>query len=142
MKRTLTLAISASLLVVGLTACQPTDTTGSSSGGGSTTSSNDSSSTPPVATQLRDLDVAAGVQAQPQSAYDTAFATLSGKCREQGVGLGNEVGAVLKLLQQHSINDETQLSVMQHLSDSIPAGSPKMSCADIGGAYVTLRESK
>jgi hypothetical protein len=141
MKRTLTLAISATLLTLAVAACQPT-TTGSSSNGSTTSTSNDSSSTPPVPTQLRDLDQAAGVNPQPQAAYDKAFATLSSKCKEQGVGLGNEVGAVLKLLQKANINDETQLTVMQHLAASIPAGSPKMSCADIGGAYVTLRENK
>lgn len=109
---------------------------------GAAACSSSSATSETVPQQLRDLDVAAGVHAQPQTAYDQAFADLSARCQEQGVGLGNEVGAVLKLLQKNGINDETQLSVMQHMAASIPAGSSKMSCANVGGAYVTLREGK
>lgn len=102
-----------------------------------------SSSAPsePVPQELRDLDVAAGVKAAPQPDYDAAFKTLSSRCQEQGVGLGNEVGEVLKLLQKGHVTDENRLTVMQHMAASVPAGSAKMKCADVGGAYVTLRTS-
>lgn len=93
----------------------------------------------PVPQELRDLDVAAGVKAAPQTDYDSAFQALSSKCQEQGVGLGNEVGAVLGLLQKGHVTDENRLTVMQHMAASVPAGSAKMKCADVGGAYVTLR---
>ncbi|MEU1631080.1 hypothetical protein ABZ746_38735 [Streptomyces sp. NPDC020096] len=112
----------------------------SSSKGGSSTAKSGTSQGPsePVPQELRDLDVAAGVHASPQPDYDAAFKTLSTRCNEQGVGLGNEVGAVLGLLQKKGVNDENRLTVMQHLAASIPAGT-NMGCADIGGAYVTLR---
>jgi hypothetical protein len=87
---------------------------------------------------VRDLDVADFGNASAQAAYDKAFTTLSGRCKEKGVGLANEVGEVLKLLKESGVHDETRLTVMQHMTQSIPAGQ-KMSCADIGGAYVTLR---
>jgi len=74
--------------------------------------------------------------------YDTAFATLAGRCQEQGASLGNEVQAVLGLLQKNGINDENRLTVMRHMASSIPEGTPAMKCADIGGAYVTLREGR
>jgi hypothetical protein len=92
----------------------------------------------PVPQQLRDLDAAAGVNVGTPAAYDAAFKTLSSRCQEQGVSLGNEVGAILGLLQKSNVTDETQLSVMQHVAQSIPPGQ-KMGCADIGAAYVTLR---
>ncbi|MFF4735882.1 hypothetical protein ACFY2W_08315 [Streptomyces sp. NPDC001262] len=92
----------------------------------------------PVPQQLRDLDVAAGVHAGLEGAYDSAFKALSSRCMEQDVRLGNVVGAVLGLLQKGGVRDENRLTVMQHLTDSIPAGS-RMGCADVGAVYVTLR---
>jgi hypothetical protein len=91
-----------------------------------------------VPQQLRDLDAAAGASTGSEAAYDTAFKTLSSRCQEQGVKLGNEVGAILGLLQKGNVTDETRLTVMQHVAQSIPPGQ-KMGCADIGAAYVTLR---
>lgn len=93
---------------------------------------------PNVGSELRDLDLADGVNVESTPTYEQAFRTLSSKCQEQGIGLGNEVGAILKLLKDKNVNDETRLTVMQHLADSIP-GPQKMSCAEMGGAYVTLR---
>jgi hypothetical protein len=126
MRRTLVPTLAAVGLVA-LTACTPI-----------TPSS--ASTPPPVPEQLRDLDRAAGVHVEENAAYDQAFATLSSRCQEQGVALGNEVEEVLKLLKEEGVKDEDLLSVMQHLVASIPADAAKMmSCAQIGGAYVTLR---
>jgi hypothetical protein len=95
---------------------------------------------PNVGSELRDLDMADGVSVEPTATYEQAFAALSAKCQEQGVPLGNGVDAVLKLLKKKGVTDETRLTVMQHLAESIP-GPQKMSVADVGGAYVTLRTS-
>lgn len=106
------------------------------------TATDDSGTTadsPPVPQQLRDLDIADGHAGGSPTAYTRAFKTLSSRCKEQGVGLGNEIGATLKLLRQAGIHDENRLTVMQHVADSIPPGQ-KMRFADIAGAYVTLRE--
>lgn len=105
--------------------------------GSSTPSKTASGPSKPVAQEVRDLDVAEFSKAASQASYDKAFKTLSGRCNEQGVGLGNEVGAVLKLLEKQ-VHDETRLTVMQHMAQSIPAGQ-KMKCSEVGGAYVTLR---
>lgn len=103
-----------------------------------TTAADSSTPSVPVPQQLRELDIAAGVSPDSQAAYDAAFKTLSSRCREQGVKLGNEVGAILELLQKGNVTDETQLTVMQHVAQSIPPGQ-KMGCADIGAAYVQMR---
>lgn len=122
MNRTLTTLTIAAVLA--LTGCASTATT---------------SETP--AQQLHDIDTAAG-HASPAAAYTAAFATLSKDCTEQGTPLANEVEATLGLLQKAKVTGETNLTVMQHLAQSIPAGSPKMSCANVAGAYVTLREGQ
>jgi hypothetical protein len=104
-------------------------------------SSGSSGSGEPPAQQLRDLDVAAGHSASA-NAYTSAFAVLSKHCTEQGVPLANEVQATLGLLKKASIDDETNLTVMQHLDQSMAAEKSKTSCAQIAGAYVTLREGQ
>ncbi|MEV8474866.1 hypothetical protein [Streptomyces sp. NPDC051173] len=92
----------------------------------------------PVPQQLRDLDVAAGVHADSEGAYEAAFTALSSRCTEQGAHLGGEVDAILGLLQKGGVRDESRLTVMQHLADSISAGT-RIGCADAGSVYVTLR---
>jgi len=98
-------------------------------------------SSEPPAQQLRDLDVSAG-HTSPAAAYTTAFATLSKDCTEQGVPLANGVEATLGLLQKAHIDDETNLTVMQHLVQSMAGEKGKMPFAQIAGAYVTLREGQ
>ena len=43
-------------------------------------------------------------------------------------------------LEQNSIHDETRLTVLQHLRDSIPSGSFKLDCRSVLAAYLVLRE--
>lgn len=115
------------LAAAALAGCGSTGSTGS-----------DNAPSEPVPQEIRDLDVSDHDQASPQPAYDQAFTTLEGRCNEQGVGLANEVGEVLKLLKKGGVDDETRLTVMQHMAASVPQGQ-KMGCADVGAAYVTLR---
>ena len=140
MNRTLSLAAISCAALLALTGCAMSSTPSTASAPNAAPAT--TAATPPVPEQLRDMDIAANVDVQPQSAYNTAFAALSKDCTEQGVPLANEVHATLGLLQKAKITDETHLTVMQHIAQSIPAGSPKMSCADIAGAYVTLREGQ
>jgi hypothetical protein len=105
----------------------------------STTSSGPSA---PVPQELRDLDVAKGGHIAAQPSYNTAFTALSAVCTEQGVPLGNEVGAILDLLNKANIKDENRLTVMQHLTQSAAGVKTKMPCSDLGASYVTLREGK
>ncbi|MEZ0090232.1 hypothetical protein [Streptacidiphilus sp. EB129] len=94
----------------------------------------------PPAQQLRAADMAAGHPGDAP-AYDTAFATLSHDCTEQGTPLANEVHAILGELQSNNINDQTNLTIMQHMAALVPAGSPKQSCASIGALYLAHRET-
>lgn len=93
-------------------------------------------STPGPAQMLADLDG----NSQPVSAYQRALDALAPKCtqdRQRIAGIGN---ATLQDLQKNGVTDESELSVLQHLNDSLPAGSPRTDCVSIAAAYATLRE--
>jgi hypothetical protein len=136
-----TLVSAAALLVLTLAGCASSSSTPSGDSAPAPVAAVPATTAalPSPAQQLRDEDIAAG-HGDDAAAYDSAFADLSAKCTEQGVPLANEMHATLGPLQKANINDETHLTVMQHVAASIPAGSPKMGCADIAAAYVTLRE--
>lgn len=93
-------------------------------------------STPGPAQMLADLDG----NAHPAAAYQRALDALAPKCtqdRKSIAGIGN---ATLQDLQKNGITDETELSVLEHLNQSLPAGSPRTDCVSIAAAYATLRE--
>ncbi|WP_035844939.1 hypothetical protein [Kitasatospora azatica] len=94
---------------------------------------------PTVGEQLRGQDTAAKLPGVGSGAdYNSAFDTLSARCQEQGASLGDEVQAVLELLQKNGVTDENRLTVMQHLAATLPAGvGQQQSCAQAGNAYVT-----
>ena len=93
-------------------------------------------STPGPAQMLADLDG----NAHPAAAYQRALDALAPKCtqdRKNIAGIGN---ATLQDLQKNGITDETELSVLEHLNQSLPAGTPRTDCVSIAAAYATLRE--
>ncbi|MEY9838071.1 hypothetical protein ABH941_003305 [Streptacidiphilus sp. EB103A] len=96
------------------------------------------------AAQLRDEDMKVHGTAHAQASYTKAFKALTGDCTEQGTALVNTVDSVLAALQKAKINDETRLTLMQHLAATvtIPAGAPKTSCAKLGTAYIALRKGQ
>ena len=73
------------------------------------------------------------------AAYQRAIDALSAKCSNPPDNIPNIVQGTLKVLNDGGVHDETNMSVLQNLSDSLPEGAPKMDCVDIGGVYVTLR---
>lgn len=92
--------------------------------------------TPGPAQMLADLDG----NAHPAATYQRALDALAPKCtqdRKSIAGIGN---ATLEDLQKNGISDETELSVLEHLDESLPAGSPRTDCVSIAAAYATLRE--
>ncbi|WP_157514393.1 hypothetical protein [Nocardia concava] len=69
-----------------------------------------------------------------------ALDALHGACREDDTKLDAEAKKANELLQQADIHDETTVTVLQHLRGSLPDSAPVMNCAEILGAYITLRE--
>lgn len=96
------------------------------------------------AAQLRDEDMTAHGTAHAQASYTKAFKALTADCTEQGTALVKTVDSVLVALQKANMNDETRLTLRQHLAATvtIPAGTPKTSCAKLGTAYIALRKSQ
>lgn len=70
--------------------------------------------------------------------YRHALDVLAPKCRESRQNLADFAVATHNFLAKHGIQ-ETELSTLQHVADSIPADAPVMICRDVFAAYATLR---
>jgi len=68
-----------------------------------------------------------------------ALNALHPGCQEDYPKLDAEARKALEIMQRNGVKDETTLTVLQHLRQSIPGGIPDMNCANQLGAYVTLR---
>jgi len=68
-----------------------------------------------------------------------ALNALHPGCLEDSPKLDAEAKKALEIMQRNGVKDETTLTVLQHLRQSIPPGTPDMNCANQLGAYVTLR---
>jgi 3-oxoacyl-ACP reductase-like protein len=75
------------------------------------------------------------------TAEQAALDALHPGCTQDDATLDRFANNALGLLEKAGIHDETKLTVLQHLRQSIPASSPSMDCQQMLGAYVTLRES-
>lgn len=93
-------------------------------------------STPGPAQKLADLDG----NSQPVSVYQRALDSLAPKCTQDREHIAGIANATLQDLQKNGVTDESELSVLQHLGQSIPAGSSRTDCVSIAAAYATLRE--
>lgn len=88
------------------------------------------------AQMLADLDG----DTQPVADYQAALDALGPKCTQDEAhvaGLGN---AGYEDLAKNGVNDETRLSVLKHLSDSIPSSLGRTDCVGILSGYLVLRE--
>ncbi|MFD6357959.1 hypothetical protein [Nocardia tengchongensis] len=79
--------------------------------------------------------------AAPKYAADeqAALDALHGACSENDGKLYAEAKRTNELLQKGGVTDETTLTVLQHLRDSLPEGTQAMKCSDVLGSYVVLR---
>ena len=84
---------------------------------------------------LADLD---GDQ-QPASVYQAALDALAPHCTQPVSDVAAIVHTTLDDLRKNGIRDETELSVLQHLAASVPAGQ-RMDCQGVAAAYLVLRE--
>lgn len=88
------------------------------------------------AQRLADLDG----DTSPVTAYQAALNALAPKCTQDETHIAGLGDAGYKDLVQNGVKDETRLSVLQHLDDSIPASMGKTDCTGILSAYLVLRE--
>ena len=124
------LVLLALFVVIGVAGGTPPDTTTTTTATTATAATGTTTATTTAGTAA-----AAAVDPAEQAAIDR----LHPGCTESGPALGREAGRALQLLQQHGVTDETVLTVLVHLRDSIPPGVPDMNCADVLGAYISLR---
>ncbi|KZM70746.1 hypothetical protein [Nocardia terpenica] len=68
-----------------------------------------------------------------------ALTSLHGACREDDDKLYAEAKKANELMIDSGVRDETTLSVLQHLRQSIPQDSPVMGCSEVLATYVTVR---
>ena len=76
-----------------------------------------------------------------ESEIQVALDNLHPGCREVDAELQSATAHALKLLQRNGIDDETQLTLLEHLRQSTTAafGSLDVSCAQQLGTLVALR---
>jgi hypothetical protein len=92
--------------------------------------------TPGPAKMLADLDTGR----YPVGDYQHALDALAPKCKQDEQHIAGIANGTLEDLQKNGVTDETELSVLQHLDQSIPKGAPRMDCVSIAASYATLRE--
>lgn len=88
------------------------------------------------AQMLADLDG----DKQPVGDYQAALDALGPKCTQDEAGIAGLGDAGYQDLEKNGVTDETRLTVLQHMSDSIPASMGRTDCASILSAYLVLRE--
>ncbi|MDJ0342297.1 hypothetical protein QMK19_03725 [Streptomyces sp. H10-C2] len=94
-------------------------------------------STPGPAQMLADLDG----DTHPVADYQRALDSLAPKCTQDKPHIAAIAHATLGDLRKNGVDDETELSVLQHLNASAPGGGT-MDCTSVAAAYAVLRESQ
>jgi hypothetical protein len=77
----------------------------------------------------------------PQRPADeqAALDAVSPACSESAVALDAEAAKAVELLGERGVHDETTVTMLQHLRESIPDGAPILKCSDQLATYITLR---
>lgn len=110
------------------------------SSGGSSSNSQTVSDQQTGARVLRQFDADHGNGGNNESAYGAELDVLSGKCTNSTKDTARFVENSYTDLTSHGVTDETALTLLRHLDQSIPAGS-QMDCQGVLAAYLVLRES-
>jgi hypothetical protein len=77
----------------------------------------------------------------PVADYQAALDALAPKCTQDAVHIAGLGDAGYQDLVKNGITDETRLTVLQHLDQSIPASIGKTDCAGMLSGYLVLREN-
>lgn len=75
------------------------------------------------------------IPADEQAALDD----VAPACSETPDKLDAEAAKAVELLAEKGIHDETTVTVLRHLRDSIPVGVPVMNCTTVLGPYISMR---
>lgn len=89
-----------------------------------------------AAQRLADLDG----DVSPVSDYQAALDALAPKCTQDEPFIAGLGDSGYSDLVKNGVTDETRLSVLQHLNDSIPSSLGKTDCTGMLSAYLVLRE--
>jgi hypothetical protein len=108
------------------------------SGGGATPAA--APATSPAVSPAQMLDDLDGDKT-PVADYQAALDALAPKCTQDEVHIAGLGDAGYQDLVKNGINDETRLTVLQHLDQSIPASIGKTDCAGMLSGYLVLREN-
>jgi hypothetical protein len=111
-------------------------TSGTSAPAADTPAAPAGSAAPSPAQMLANLD--GGVR--PVADYQAALDALGPKCTQDAAHIAGLGDAGYKDLVKNGVTDETRLTVLRHLSDSIPASLGRTDCAGILSGYLVLRE--
>ena len=76
---------------------------------------------------------------QPVAVYQHALNALGSLCRQSESDVAGLVNATLDDLRKNGVRDETELSVLQHLTQAVPAGQ-RTDCQSVAAAYAVTRE--
>jgi hypothetical protein len=112
------------------------------SGSGTSTTAAATAAAPAASTavspaqELADLDG----DTHPVADYQAALDALAPKCTQGETYIAGLGDAGYKDLVKNGVTDETRLSVLQHLDQSIPASLGKTDCTSMLSGYLMLRE--
>lgn len=102
------------------------------------------SQTPQMDTQspaykLADYDLNHAPDAATVAQYQTALDGLRPLCTEPEDKIAAEIWASWQDLEKNGVTDETNLTLIGHIKDSVPDGTV-VNCQGVMAAYLTLRE--
>jgi hypothetical protein len=97
---------------------------------------------PPSSAQASPAQVLADLDGdtRPVADYQAALDALGPKCSQDAAHIAGLGDAGYKDLVKNGVTDETRLTVLQHLADSIPASLGRTDCVSILSGYLVLRE--
>lgn len=95
------------------------------------------SATASSAQMLADLDG----DTSPVGDYQAVLDALAPKCTQDEYHIAALGYSGYNDLAKNGVHDETRLTVLQHLDQSIPASLGKTDCVGMMAAYLTLRET-
>jgi hypothetical protein len=72
--------------------------------------------------------------------YQAALDSLEPFCTEDEATLAGEVWSSWNDLQKNGVSDETNLSLIGHIKESIPQGAVPTDCRQVMAAYLVMRE--
>ncbi|AUG80285.1 hypothetical protein CFP65_5588 [Kitasatospora sp. MMS16-BH015] len=92
------------------------------------------------AQHLYAYDQAASSAAEPVAAYDRALTALAAHCLEQVQPLEDAVHGAATRLKALGSKDQTHLTVLRGVADSLPGAYPRLRCTPFFDTYVAAQQ--